>query len=355
MKQVQIIDKGGFEKPLPAADLLIPTDWQFQSTVKWGNRGCFWDLAAISFHAQSPDGNLVIEAFPSFSWQFSQDPSVQKYLTKENQDGSKVGLKPCPVNAPVPAADVLRKAVVPQNRPGKEIVSVEPMPDLNQTISSRKSGVEQQASQSGQQIQVRADAARARLKYDLDGKPVEEWITAVSFVQATNIATGSGTTQGIDCRAMMLFAMRAPAGQLEANEALFRMIRTSLRQEPEWQRRYFANWSQLSQFQQAQRKKRGDMLNEFHQYEIGVINSVVANRERGANQAALGADRLTRGVEPYRDPATGQNYELSYMYGNAWINANDRTQVVLSDDPNFQPGTVFNGDWSPLEHVQPTP
>src|SRR5262249_51204501 len=132
MKQVQIVDEGESQKPLPAVDLLIPSDWQFQGTVKWANRGCFSDLAAISFRAQSPDGKVVVEGFPSFSWQYSQDPAVQKYLTKENQDGLKVNLKPCPVNPPVPAADVLRKVVVPQNRPGKEIVSVEPMADLYQ-------------------------------------------------------------------------------------------------------------------------------------------------------------------------------------------------------------------------------
>src|SRR5580693_9291593 len=94
MKHVQVIDQGGFEKPIPAADLLIPTDWKFESKVQWGNRGCFTDLAAISFRAQSPDSKLVIEAFPSFSWQFSQNPAVQKYLVMENQAGAKVGLKP---------------------------------------------------------------------------------------------------------------------------------------------------------------------------------------------------------------------------------------------------------------------
>src|SRR5262249_19656771 len=148
---------------------------------------------------------------------------------------------------------------------------------------------------------------------------------------------------------------RAPAGQLEANETLFRMIRSSWRPEQAWSQQFFQNWSKLSQFQSVQRRQRADMIAQFQQYEVQVINGVVAHREPGAEQAAVGADRLIRGVEPYRDPATGQQYELSYMYGNAWINANDKSQVVLSDDPNFQPGTVFNGNWSPLEHVQPTP
>jgi hypothetical protein len=297
----------------------------------------------------------VIEAFPSFSWQFSKDPAVQKYLVMENQAGGKVGLKPCPVNAPVPAEDVLRKVVVPRYRPGKEIVSVEPMPELNQAMNSRSAGVQQQALRGGQQVQVRADAARARLKYDLDGQPVEEWITAVSFAQATAIATGGATTQGIDCRAVMLFAMRAPQGQLEANEKLFRTIRDSVSSEPDWMRQYLGMVNKLSEAQQSQRQIRAEIIRQFQQHEIEVIQGVVANQQRGADQAAVGSDRITRGVEPYRDPATGKTYELSYMYGHAWVNGNNNNEVVLSDNPNFNPASVFTGNWSPLEHVQPTP
>jgi hypothetical protein len=355
MKQVQVIDQAGFGKPTPAADLLIPTDWKFESNVQWANRGCFTDMAAVTFRAQSPDGRVVIEAFPSFSWQFSQDPSVQKFLMMENQDGAKVGLKPCPVNTPVPAEAVLRKVVVPRYRPGKEIAAVEPMPELNEAMTSRVNGLQQQSMRGGQQVQLRVDAARARLKYDLDGQPVEEWITAVSFAQATAISTGSSTTQGIDCRAVMLLAMRAPQGQLEANEKLFRTIRSSLRSEPDWQNQYLGMVSQLAQKQQIERQKRADLWRQFQQREIATINGVVGNSIRGANQAVVGADRLTRGVEPYRDPATGKTYELSYMYGHAWVNGNNNNEVVLSDDPNFNPASVFNGSWSPLEHVQPTP
>jgi hypothetical protein len=43
------------------------------------------------------------------------------------------------------------------------------------------------------------------------------------------------------------------------------------------------------------------------------------------------------------------------MYGHAWVNGNNNNEVVLSDNPNFNPASVFTGNWSPLEHVQPTP
>lgn len=89
MKQVQVIDRAGLGQPTPAADLLIPTDWKFESNVQWENRRGFTDLAAITFRAQSPNGRLVIEAFPSFSWQWASDPAVQKYLVMENRQGAQ--------------------------------------------------------------------------------------------------------------------------------------------------------------------------------------------------------------------------------------------------------------------------
>jgi len=52
------------------------------------------------------------------------------------------------------------------------------------------------------------------------------------------------------------------------------------------------------------------------------IHGVVANQQRGADQATVGADRLTRGVEPYRDPATRRTYELSFL----WQRVGERKQ-----------------------------
>ena len=57
---------------------------------------------------------------------------------------------------------------------------VEPVPHLDQLMQTRMRSLEQQAERSGHPVQFRADSARARLKYDLDGQPVEEWVTAVS-------------------------------------------------------------------------------------------------------------------------------------------------------------------------------
>ena len=350
MKAVQVIDKAGFAKPIPAMDLLIPAGWTFDGKVEWANRGCFDDFAAISFHMQSPDGKIIIEGYPSFTWQFVDNPSVQRYLIAENQQGMKVGLKPCPVIQPQPAANVLTKVIVPHLRPGKTIAAMETSADLDQFIKNRTADVQ---GREGQSAQLHADEARARLKYDADGAPVEEWISAVSMSQISPSGDGRGGRR-YDNKAIMIMSMRAPAGQLEANERLLAAVRGSIHLQPDWERQYLGMVNQLNTGQQQQRAARDEIIRQFQQQEIAAIQGVIANQQQGSNQAVHAESQYLRGVETYRDPSTGKQYELDNKYGNAWMNSNG-SDVILSEDPNLNPSSVQQGSWTPMQHVQASP
>ncbi len=350
MKAVQVIDKAGFAKPIPAMDLLIPAGWTFDGKVEWANRGCFDDFAAISFHMQSPDGKIIIEGYPSFTWQFVDNPSVQRYLVAENQQGMKVGLKPCPVIQPQPAANVLTKIIVPHLRPGKTIAAMETSADLDQFIKNRTADVQ---GREGQNAQLHADEARARLKYDADGAPVEEWISAVSMSQISPSGDGRGGRR-YDNKAIMIMSMRAPAGQLEANERLLAAVRGSIHLQPDWERQYLGMVNQLNTGQQQQRAARDEIIRQFQQQEIAAIQGVIANQQQGSNQAVHAESQYLRGVETYRDPSTGKQYELDNKYGNAWMNSNG-SDVILSEDPNLNPSSVQQGSWTPMQHVQASP
>jgi len=350
MKAVQVIDKAGFAKPIPAMDLLIPAGWTFDGKVEWANRGCFDDFAAISFHMQSPDGKIIIEGYPSFTWQFVDNPSVQRYLIAENQQGMKVGLKPCPVVQPQPAANVLTKIIVPHLRPGKTIAAMETSADLDQFIKNRTADVQ---GREGQNAQLHADEARARLKYDADGTPVEEWISAVSMSQISPSGDGRGGRR-YDNKAIMIMSMRAPAGQLEANERLLAAVRGSIHLQPDWERQYLGMVNQLNAGQQQQRAARDEIIRQFQQQEIAAIQGVIANQQQGSNQAVHAESQYLRGVETYRDPSTGKQYELDNKYGNAWMNSNG-SDVILSEDPNLNPSSIQQGSWTPMQHVQASP
>jgi hypothetical protein len=205
----------------------------------------------------------------------------------------------------------------------------------------------------GQNAQLHADEARARLKYDADGAPVEEWISAVSMSQISPSGDGRGGRR-YDNKAIMIMSMRAPAGQLEANERLLAAVRGSIHLQPDWERQYLGMVNQLNTGQQQQRAARDEIIRQFQQQEIAAIQGVIANQQQGSNQAVHAESQYLRGVETYRDPSTGKQYELDNKYGNAWMNSNG-SDVILSEDPNLNPSSVQQGSWTPMQHVQASP
>jgi hypothetical protein len=348
MKQVKIIDQG--MNQAPAVDLMIPTTWRFQGEVRWGGGigGCFADIAAISFHAQSPDGSLVLQSIPNFTWQYADDPATQRQLIQDNQQGSRVGRKPCPVLQPMHAADFLRQAVLPKYRNGKRVVTVDPLPEFNQLVRQRL-GLPPDTAGAGNQSAIRTDAARARLEYDADGKTVEEWLTTVVVVRI--IPSGRGNAY--DCHATMLLSLRAPKGKLDDNDKLFKLIASTIRHEPKWDARVNAMIAQLYQKEQVEEAKRSAMIAAFQQHVAQTINETTANAQRGANAAVAGESQIIRGVQTFRDPATGGTFELSNLYDHAWLNG--ANEYVMSDDPNFNPNGKLSGNWTSLQPVPPQP
>lgn len=345
MKQVQVIDVHGFAQPMPAEDLLIPSDWSMEGEVTWANHGCPADTAWIRWRAKSPDGKIVIEGYPWFTWQFANSPQEQKQMQYWNQQHARAAAMahdtrpPCPVFQPVSAADILSTKIVPAIRPGKPIVAMEAIPDLDKFVKERAHQLQASAAQAGHNLQVQSDAARARLKYDQDGVAVEEWVIAASTSRAT--PEGGGAIQ-YDNQAFMVLTLRAPAGQLDAQEALLRVVRGSIHPAAQWVNQY-------SQFLVKKQQIQNDLVG----YATDLQRRVNANAQRASSIGFQQADQGIRDVETYRDPRTGRKIELSNQYGHAWSNGND--QYIVSEDPNFNPDASVGGNWTSLEHAQPDP
>jgi hypothetical protein len=346
MKRVQIEDK---DNKVPAAvDVMIPTTWQVQGTIRamGGMGGCFADLESVSIHAQSADGSLVFETIPDFTWQYADDPNTVRTMTQEGQAFAKGGIKPCPVMPPQRAVDFLQKQIIPKFHAGKRVVSVDPYPEFNQLLRQR---LGLPLKDTGNQGPVRTDAARARLEYDRDGRTFEEWITVAEWMRL--YPAGRGNVY--DCHAVMLMSFSAPKGQLDGNEKLFKLMAFNISHEPEWDARINPMIAQLYRQQQIEEAKRSQIIAQFQQHVADTVNEVTANSMRGANQAAFGEDQIIRGVQTFRNAQTGQTFELSNLHDHAWLNGNN--EYVMSDDPNFNPNGQLNGNWTSLQPVRPQP
>jgi hypothetical protein len=356
MKQAQI-DSHALDHPGPAYHLMIPTTWQFKDFVAIGSMkgqgvredGCFADFFAMGGVAKSADSSIELQLVPQYTWQYIDDPAGQRQMQVQNQRDAQVGLKPCPVRAPIPAAEFLRQDIIAKYRKGKQVVSVDPFPELDQLVRYRL-GLPP-AGAGGNTGGIRTDAARARLAFDDDkGQPIEEWIAAAIVVRA--IPTG-GRATAYDWHAVRVMFFKTPKGQLDLNDKLFKLIASTIRPDPEWQKWSNGVIAAMYRKEQEELAKQSAIIAQLQQNVVDTLTGVTARQQAGSMQSAYGVSQGIRQVQTFRDPSSGATFELSNQYDHAWLNGSD--QYVMSDDPNFNPNGNLNGNWTQLQAVRPQP
>jgi Cysteine rich repeat len=355
MKQVQIIAPvvdpklGNGKDPvnLPVLDLLIPSTWTFKSNVHFNTvSGCIADTFSVAWEAQSADGSITFQGAPDLSWQYADDPAALHNLTDPSRRQINGQGKPCPVKRPMKAEDYFRQSVLTFLPSGSTVVSVEPFPELNQMARKELGLAPDDAGKAGD---TRTDAIRARVEFQKDGKAIEDWVALAVVTRILRQGRGAF----YDCHAIDVMALAAPKGKLDANDKLFKVMISSRRPEPKWEA-YTNGW--LAWRYQVEAKKEAQIdaiIANFQNQVAQTLMSVTANQQQGSLNAAFGADQGIRGVQTFRNPATGATMELSNQYDHAWLNGSN--EYVMSDDPNFNPNRQLSGNWNQLQAVRPQP
>jgi hypothetical protein len=357
MHLVKVVDEHGFERPMTALSLLVPTDWRFQGGVQYGQAtGCHANLVKLMFQAESPDGRFAMQMFPGNTWQWSDDPNSVRMLQMSNQQMAQFGARGCDIQPPMSAADYLRRAIIPALRRGARVVAIEPMADLAPQVERQARELEQIAAQQGIRVRVRLDVARARLSYQSNGQAVEEWLTAMTFATGMpgptlNMYTGRmGQTTFYTCGADHIFALRAPEGQLDTQEKFFRTLLSTIRVDPQWQ----AQVTQVIANMQAADAKgvhdRTEIITKNGQDISKIIHDTYQNSTQSRDRSMEGWSQYMRGVQTYRNPYTGDTVELSNQYEHAWAGPNN--EYVVTDSANFNPNAALQGNWTRLDAVQ---
>jgi hypothetical protein len=354
MKLARLIDQHGFERPLTAMSLLIPTDWQFQGDVQYVKGGAC-GLTTTGFQTQGPDGRAM-EMFPEFIWNWADDPQTVQLMQMSRQQQAQFGARGCDIMPTFPPAEFLRRVALPKLRPNARVIGLEPTPKLSQQIAGLAAQQEAQARQVGLQARVRGDAARVRIAYMVNGQQVEEWLVAMSLSTATPTPTFNtqtmqqGTTFSYNNWARVV-ALRAPAGKLDASENMFELMRSTVRVDPNWQARIQGVQNNISA---AQIKGAADRSKIIAKSNADISNIIT----QGYNQRQATMDRISedrsqtmRGVETFRNPSTGDSFELPSQYQHAWIN--QQNEYILSDSPNFDPNQALkSGNWTELQRAR---
>lgn len=350
MKMIKVVDQSGFERPLMSVSMLIPTDWESQGATTWNIKDrC--NTIQTTVHATGPDGRGV-DIFPAYNWTWADDP---KFLQQTYAQSVQMGTHACDVIPPMGAADYLRRNIG-KIRPNAQLVGFEPTPKLMQILQQQARQAEQSAAQYRLQQRVRPDVVRARVKYSLNGRPVEEWIIAATVITGTlGPSYNARTMQQVQAYSYSCVAYvtaeRAPQGQLDASEKFFELVTSTYRVNPEWQNRVNGNAQAIQQIELKGVRDRSAIVTKNAEDIRNIQRQGYENQQKSQDHISRQFSENMRDVETYRNPTTGDTVELSNQYGHAWVN--NRGEYLLSDQAGFDPSVTFKEDWKPLEHVKP--
>lgn len=327
LQPVEITDTTGFGAPLTAATISVPRGWMSQGGVEW-NRGveCAGNTHAFNWTASSPDGMHQISLLPKFTWQVESAP------------GGIVPLNPCPA-APMRSAREFLEFLAGSARRNFRVLDYRERPEL---VAALQSGAAQTgASMAG----IRYDAGELLIGYSLQGHEMRETlVAAVTFSEMQGSVVAWSDTA---------FALRAPDGLLDF-DALERIRQSFVMNRPwgeqmlAWTKQHIeaVNQRQVQSIQEWHNRRMSEInmagMAARHQIrmdtlaQIGRINSQIVAGTAATNDRAHAAfiDAIQE-VQPWRDPSTGSQVDLSIHYSNAWQLADGRQ--FLTNDPSFDP------------------
>ncbi len=349
LKVFSIIDAHGYERPLVSATVLLPVDWQAQGETNWVLKDSC-NTVQTSLHASGPDGRGV-DLWPSYSWNWADNPQPLQIAAAQK---AQAGGHACDVMPPMSASDFLRRNLA-KIRPNAQLVGIEPASKVMQILQQQARQNQQSAAQYGLRQQIRPDAVRGRLKYNLNGKPVEEWIYVTTIITGTlgpsfNAQMQPTQAYTYSCVATIV-AERTLQGQLDSSEKFFELINSTYRTNAQWQARVSGTASNVQQAELKGVRERSAIVSKTADDISNIRRQQFENQQRSEDHVFQQFSENTRGVDTYRNPASGETIELSNQYGHAWVN--DRGEYLLSDQEGFDPSVTFKENWTQLQHVKP--
>ncbi len=328
LQRVAIVDREGFGQPLDAATIEVPAGWVAQGGVRWRpDVECVGNTVGFEWAATSSDGLQAVSLMPRLAWQV---------------DGTVVPMNPCPA-APIQTARAYLESVVRSARPQARVLAYRERADI---VTAMTANAHAPANGS----RMRHEAGEILVGYALQGIEMREaFVAAVTFSEITDPMIG----RSVNGMSQDLIALRAPDGSLDF--ALLEKLRLSVRYERAWGERMIARSRQhveaVSQRQvasiQAWHQRRMNEITmqgilERGRIRMDTIQAIGRINDQGfANRQATNASIHTatidaiQEVQPWRDPTSGKQIDLSIHYRYAW--QLDDGRQFLTDRADFDP------------------
>lgn len=154
MQMVQIMDRNGFEQPIPASFGLIPVGWKAQGGVQWGQQFTCTNGYNVNWAATSPDGTQTLAVLPQEKWE-------------TNNYGAGPSTPGC-ASAPYSSSQQYLTQLVARLRPGASVSRYAPRPDLAAKLAHLNSST---PSAMGE-MRTWVEAGQVEFTYDESGQPM---------------------------------------------------------------------------------------------------------------------------------------------------------------------------------------
>jgi hypothetical protein len=322
--------------------LLVPKDWRFEGGVVW-NTERFPAEAYTSYTVTSPDGASVFQQFPHASLFWSDDQMLQASYA---QNGFAI-------HPPVSAEQALRELYLPNYRPeasGAEVLETQPLPELARQAFQWQQLILQifgSISPFNFQFEIRTDAAQAKFRYAVAGKPVIEDATVVVSYFIAYMPSVYGQIPAITWSASPT-SFRAPAPEMDKRLETFRIIAASRQDNPVWHEHITKLYATITREQLRQQQAIFDRFQQIRRTQAETSDMLFESwqkRSQAYDRIFDNYSRSLRGVDVYSDPISSRQVELPNGYRHAWSNGSD---YVLSDDPAFNPNAGSTQTWTEI-------
>lgn len=319
LKEVEVVDANGFERPMPAMRLLVPADWQARGGIHWNaSAPCTADATVYDWSAADATGATAVMILPAAAWQWSNLPP--QYMQAAGPG--------CPM-ATIANVEGYLRGFVQTKRQGARILDFRQRPDLVANMQAYNSRTPMPMGEALTWV----EAGEILIGYSYGGTGYRESIMAIAMFTLSRMSDGmGGTTEFGSGYAMPAFAMRAPDGALDFQ--LFNTMQRSIKADPEWQARMNKHSSKIAAIERKGAQDRFDITRRTNEEIRQIQQETWENQQASQDRQAEQFSRVIRGVEVYDDPLEGK-VELPNTYDRAW-RANDGT-YIMSDDPNFDP------------------
>lgn len=355
-QRVRIMDQTGFNTPVEAYSLLIPKGWKSEGSIIWNGPGSNCAGTYRQMRASSAEGKYTFALLPDMVFSWNSDPQMQQF-GKSHGSGNFCGFAP-----PMNAETYLRNVFIRELGASK-IVSIETNASVVEFMrQSNQRNLSELQVYGGGQMSFDQTAVNAVVKWN-DGS--EGLITLGVSILASAIpnAYTGGYSQLYTSQVTQRTVFKYPAAEADQAKRMYTMILSSVRTNPGWNDAVNNFWKQARQQSHIahlgrikaideQTRRIGEQAIRNGQQRLASMDTEIRTWEqRQSSQDRMHTEfiKTIREVENFRDE-TGK-WEMSAHYNHAWSRG-DGTNFIMSNDPNFNPASVFQDqNWKQMKKV----